>query len=176
MAVSTSSIWRPEVVPVSGTNVVKSGRRITGLHQRLGSDLATMETLTGPDQAFHGRAVDMMLGELSPADIARMTGLAGMDAFDAYLITGGQPLVAQEWEHGHPPRAFVARSFERSTSALVVAGPRVLDAEFPIEAGARAVLTAIGGRGERGYTAIARTAGVSATTLDRTLDILTAWT
>jgi AAA+ ATPase superfamily predicted ATPase len=139
----------------------------------LGSDLAGMQNLVAPGQPLHGRAVEMILRELSPADVARMTGLAGMDAFDAYLITGGQPLIAQEWECGLSPRAFVEQSFDRSTSALIVSGSRVFDAEFPMETATRDVLTAIGRRGERTYTAICDTAAVASATLDRVLDILT---
>lgn len=140
----------------------------------LGSDLAMMEALDGPDQPFHGRATPMVLDVLSPADVARMTGLTGIEAFDAHLITGGQPLVAQEWEPGEPPSAFVRRSFERATSALVVSGTRVLDGELPAGGRPRDVLTAIGGRGERTFTGVLGAVGdgVNATTLTRALDTL----
>lgn len=120
----------------------------------LGSDLAMMETLTAADQPFHGRPTEMVLDVLNPRDVAAMTGLAPFDAFDAFLITGGLPLVAQEWERGMTRDDFLRESFARSTSALVVSGTRVLDAEFPEAAYARDVLTAIGGRGERTFTGI----------------------
>ncbi|GAA3817291.1 ATP-binding protein [Cellulomonas soli] len=140
----------------------------------LGSDLGMMESLNRPDQPFHGRATEMVLYALSPQDVARMTGLSGMAAFDAHLITGGQPLVAQEWTDGQTPTAFIRRSFERSTSALVVSGTRVLDGELPESSHARAVLAAIGGKGERTYTGILQrlTGAISATTLDRSLALL----
>lgn len=138
----------------------------------LGSDLSMMEALNRPDQPFHGRGTEMVLRELTPRDVSRMTGLRGMDAFDAYLITGGQPLVTQEWEAGEPPAEFVRRSLERSTSALVVSGSRVLDAEFPESTHARAVLRAIGGRGERTWTGVLRAAGISANSLETALALL----
>ena len=120
----------------------------------LGSDLAMMEKLRAVDQPFHGRSTELVLDVLTPRDVAAMTGLAPFDAFDAFLITGGLPLVAQEWEPGMTREDFLRESFTRSTSALVVSGARVLDAEFPEATYARAVLTAIGGRGERTFTGI----------------------
>lgn len=120
----------------------------------LGGDLAMMENLSAADQPFHGRATEMVLDVLTPRDVAAMTGLAPFDAFDAFLVTGGLPLVAQEWEPGMTREDFLRESFTRSTSALVVSGARVLDAEFPEATYARAVLTAIGGRGERTFTGI----------------------
>ena len=120
----------------------------------LGSDLAMMEKLGAADQPFHGRATEMVLDVLNPRDVAAMTGLGPFDAFDAFLVTGGLPLVAQEWEPGMTRDDFLRESFARSTSALIVSGARVLDAEFPEATYARAVLTAIGGRGERTFTGI----------------------
>jgi uncharacterized protein len=66
----------------------------------LGSDLAMMERLTGPDQPFYARATEMVLGPLTPRDVGAMTASDAFTAFDAYLITGGLPLLAQEWEAG----------------------------------------------------------------------------
>jgi uncharacterized protein len=140
----------------------------------LGSDLRMMERLDGYDQPFHGRATPMVLEALNPAEVATMTGLTGVEAFDASLITGGQPLVAQNWQPGEPPEDFVRRAFESPTSALIVAGARVVDTEFPPDASPRLVLTAIGGRGERTHTTILRALGgaVSGATLDRALTTL----
>ncbi|MFN8075203.1 MAG: ATP-binding protein [Kineosporiaceae bacterium] len=143
----------------------------------LGSDLAAMEQLGAPDQPFHGRATELVLAPLSPADIADLTGLAPMDAVDAYLITGGMPLVAQEWPAGATAEAFLRQSFTRSTSALVVSGQRVLDSEFPAVSTPRAVLTALGGRGERSFTGVNQAVPggpLSPTTLSASLRTLTA--
>ncbi|MDO5677477.1 MAG: ATP-binding protein [Propionibacteriaceae bacterium] len=140
----------------------------------LGSDLTMMEALSHADQPFHGRATEMVLHTLSPADVAHMTGLAGKDAFDAYLITGGQPLVAQEWQHGHTMTDFIAASMSRSTSALITSGIRVIDSEFPPSTHARLVLTAIGGRGERTHSGILQSLQgmISPASLDRALALL----
>jgi hypothetical protein len=124
----------------------------------LGSDLGMMERLEGYDQPLDGRATPMVLEVLNPAEVAAMTGLVGADASDAAVITGGQPLVAQDWQPGEPPTEFVRRAFESPTSALIVAGVRVLDTEFPPDTNPRRVLTAIGGRGrpDRAFEPVAR--------------------
>ncbi|BDO41188.1 DUF234 domain-containing protein [Cellulomonas sp. NTE-D12] len=124
----------------------------------LGSDLSMMEALTAPDAPFHGRGTEMVLEPLSPADVAGMTGLDAMAAFDAYLITGGLPLVAQEWRKGESPTHFLRRSFGSPLSALVTTGARVLDGEFREGELARRVLSAIGS-GEAAFGTIQRAAG-----------------
>ncbi|QZN85154.1 ATP-binding protein [Cellulomonas sp. C5510] len=141
----------------------------------LGSDFATMERLTGQDQPFHARATEMVLDPLSPVEIGAMCGVSAFDAVDAYLVTGGLPLVAQEWQPGAPLEQFLESSFATSTSALVVSGSRVLDAEFGEGTIARQVLTAIGGRGERTFSGIqgaARGEPLNATTLTGMLSTL----
>ena len=140
----------------------------------LGSDLAMMEHLTKPDQPFHGRGAELVLRALTPADIATMTGLRGMDAFDAYLITGGQPQIAETWRTGESRESFLERSFATSLSALVASGTRVLDGELPEGVQARTVLTAIGGYGERTFSGIQQAAGsLQSTSLSRSLGLLT---
>lgn len=136
-----------------------SGRPVMML--LLGSDLAMMEELTAPDQPFYGRATEMTLEPLSPRDVGEMTGLVAFEAFDAYLITGGLPLVAQEWESGMTSTEFLAASFGRSTSALIVSGARALESEFGEATQARQVLTAIGGQGERTFTGIQTSQGAA---------------
>jgi AAA+ ATPase superfamily predicted ATPase len=128
----------------------------------LGSDLAMMEELAKPNQPFHGRATEIVLEALNPRDVGRMIGLSAFDSFDAYLITGGQPLVAQEWHRGMTRDEFLLASLSRSTSALVVSGTRVLDSEFGESTHARTVLSAIGGKGERTFTGIHQSMGGAA--------------
>lgn len=144
----------------------------------IGSDLAMMEQLTEPDQPFHGRARSMTLNALSPRDVAEMTQLSPLEAFDAYLITGGQPQVVEEWALGTAPEEFLRDSFASPNSALVASGMRVLDSEFRDAAIARQVLTAIGGHGERVRTNIlesAQTLGsLTGPTLDEKLEELRA--
>lgn len=142
----------------------------------LGSDLAMMENLTRHDQPFHGRAVELVLGALNPREIAEFTGTSGVDAFDAHLVTGGQPLVAETWEAGMNLADFLRDQYEDSTTAMVVNGLRILDSEFSETSLARRVLTAIGGRGERTFTAIQQAVSgadpISSTSLTRTLGML----
>src|SRR5690349_5938454 len=57
----------------------------------LGSDLHMMHRLTAYDRPFYGRADNLVLGPLNLAETAAATGLAGSDAIDAHLITGGLP-------------------------------------------------------------------------------------
>jgi len=104
----------------------------------IGSHLAMMEQLTAPDQPFHGRARPMTLSALSPRDVAQMTQLSPFEVFDAYLITGGQPQVIEEWAPGTSPEEFLRDSFASPNSALVASGMRVLDSEFRDAAIARA--------------------------------------
>jgi AAA+ ATPase superfamily predicted ATPase len=141
----------------------------------VGSDLAMMERLTAPDQPFYARGTELVLDPLTPSEVAAMTGLGAVEAVDAYLMTGGLPLVAQEWPRGATPTEFLAASFASSTSALVVSGNRVLDAEFGEGSLARQVLTAIGGRGERTFSGIqgaARGAPMNAASLTAALRAL----
>lgn len=141
----------------------------------LGSDLSMMERLTGHDQPFQGRGAEMVLEPLTPYDVASMTGLPAFEALDAYLVSGGLPLVAQEWSAGVTLTDFLTNSFASPTTALVVSGSRVLDSEFPEGALARQVLTAIGGCGERTFTGIARAARgepLNASSLTASLDVL----
>jgi hypothetical protein len=122
----------------------------------LGSDLAMMEQLTEHDQPYYARGTEFVLRPLNPRDVSSMTGLNAFEAFDAYLISGGLPLIVQDWERGMLPRDFLEDSLSRSTSSLFVSGERILSAEFSADARAREVLTAIGGRGERTFTSIQR--------------------
>jgi len=125
----------------------------------LGSDITMMEQLSQHDQPFHGRGTELVLAPLNPHDVSAMTGLRGFAAFDAYLMTGGLPMVVLEWESGMTRDEFLATSLSRSTSALVVAGERMLGAEFSVDSRPREVLSAIGGRGERSFTNILTAVG-----------------
>jgi len=140
----------------------------------LGSDLTMMQELNNPDQPFYGRGREMLLKELNPAEIATWTGLSGIRAFDAYLLTGGQPLIAEDWQLLMTPNEFIKKSLSSPVSALATEGVRVLDSEFPASLNARDVLTAIGGRGERTYTGILTSLSgrMTAPTLEKSLALL----
>ena len=139
----------------------------------VGSDLAMMEALNAYGRPFHQRATEMVVPPLSPADVAELLELPAADAFDAYLISGGLPLILDEWPRGAEPDAYLAEVVREPTSALLVSGERALSAEFPAESQARQVLGAIGA-GERSFSLIARAAGgMPHASLSRALDLLT---
>jgi AAA+ ATPase superfamily predicted ATPase len=149
-------------------------RRLPVLLVLIGSDISAMEQLAAPAAPFHGRATPMLIGPLTPRDVAGMTELPPFEAVDAFLITGGQPLVAQAWERGMSRKDFLTEQLATSLSPLVVSGTRVLDAEFTEASVARQVLTSIGGSGERTFGGIqnARSGALNADTLSRTLRML----
>ncbi|MGH3764659.1 MAG: ATP-binding protein [Pseudonocardiaceae bacterium] len=138
----------------------------------VGSDLAMMEALNDYGRPFHQRATEMVVPPLSPADVAAMLDLPAAAAFDAYLITGGLPLILDEWRNGSTVTGYLAEAVSDPTSALLVSAERMLAAEFPVEAQARGVLTALGS-GERSYALIGRAAGgLPQASLSRALRLL----
>jgi AAA+ ATPase superfamily predicted ATPase len=141
----------------------------------IGSDLAMMEALNTYGRPFYQRGTEMIVPPLSPADVADLLDLGSpADAFDAFLVTGGLPLILDEWPLGAGLWDYLETAVSRPTSALIVSGERALAAEFPAEAQARHVLAEIG-HGERTFTNIGRSAGgLNPGALSRALDILTS--
>ena len=138
----------------------------------IGSDLSMMEALNDYGRPFHQRGREMVVGPLSPADLAAMLQLTPADAIDAALVTGGLPLIATEWPAGASVEEFLTPAMSDPTSALLVSAERSLAAEFPAQAQARTVLTAIGA-GERTFGNIANAAGgIGGTPLQRSLALL----
>lgn len=119
----------------------------------IGSDLAMMEKLDDYRRPFYQRATVMVLPPLNPAEVGELTGAGPAEALDAYLVTGGLPLICQQWRQGDSLREFLGQALGNPTSALLVSGERSLAAEFPAEVQAREVLSAIG-NGERTWTGI----------------------
>jgi AAA+ ATPase superfamily predicted ATPase len=139
----------------------------------IGSDLSMMEALNDYGRPFHQRGREMVLGPLNPAEVASMLGLQAAEAYDAALVTGGLPLICAEWPHGAGLWDFLRGALADPVSPLMVSAERSLAAEFPPQAQARAVLSAIGS-GERTFSNIARAAGgIGATPLQRALNLLT---
>lgn len=139
----------------------------------IGSDLAMMEALNSYGRPFHQRATEMVVPPLSPAEVGAMLKLDAADAFDAYLVTGGLPLICDEWSAGLDLWGYLEEAVNDPTSALLVSAERALVAEFPTEAQARTVLGAIGA-GERTFTNIGRAAGdLPQGSLNRSLKLLT---
>lgn len=140
----------------------------------IGSDLAMMEALSEYGRPFHQRATELVVPALSPADAAEMLELPAAEAFDAHLVSGGLPLILDEWPSGMSALDYIADALTDPLSALLVSGERALAAEFPPDSQARLVLGAIGS-GERTYTKIQQTAGgMAQASLNRALHLLTA--
>lgn len=138
----------------------------------IGSDIAMMEALNEYGRPFHQRATEMVVPPLNPSDVATMLDLSAADAFDAYLVTGGLPLILDEWPRGSLTTEYLADAVTDPTSALLVSAERALAAEFPDEAQARRVLGAIGS-GERSYALIGRASGdLPQASLSRALQLL----
>ncbi|MEU5786841.1 DUF234 domain-containing protein [Micromonospora purpureochromogenes] len=139
----------------------------------VGSDLAMMEALNDYGRPFHQRATEMVIPPLSPADVRDMLGLTPAEAFDAYLVSGGLPLILDEWPGGASLSDYLADAVTDPTSALLVSAERALAAEFPTQSQAGLVLRAIGS-GERTFSLIARAAGdLPQASLNRALRLLT---
>jgi hypothetical protein len=140
----------------------------------IGSDLAMMEALNTYGRPLYQRGTEMVVPPLNPAEVAAMLGAPAAEAIDAFLVTGGLPLILDEWPQGASLWDYLESAVRRPTSALIVSGERALAAEFPAEAQARKVLGAIG-HGERTFTLIGRAAGgLNPGALSRSLDILTS--
>lgn len=139
----------------------------------IGSDLSMMESLNSYGRPFHQRGQEMIVGPLNPAEVADMLRLEPAAAFDATLVTGGLPSVCASWRPGANIWSFLAQELANPVSPLLVSAERSLAAEFPDDAYAQGVLTAIGS-GERTFTNIARAAGgIAHTTLTRATGLLT---
>jgi AAA+ ATPase superfamily predicted ATPase len=140
----------------------------------IGSDMAMMEKLNTYGRPFYQRGTEMVVPPLTPHDVATMLDLPPADAFDAYLVSGGLPLILEEWPHGADLWGYLQDALSRPTSALLVSGERTLAAEFPTEAQARTVLGAIG-HGERTFSLIGRAAGdLNPGSVKRSLELLTS--
>jgi AAA+ ATPase superfamily predicted ATPase len=140
----------------------------------IGSDLAMMEALNTYGRPFYQRGTEMVVPPLNPAEVASMLNVPAAEAVDAFIVTGGLPLILDEWPRGATLREYLEAAVNRPTSAVIVSGERALAAEFPSEAQARTVLSAIG-HGERTFSLIGRAAGgLNPGALSRSLDILTS--
>jgi uncharacterized protein len=140
----------------------------------IGSDLAMMEALTEYGRPLYGRPTrEIDLRPLSPHDVALLAGLSPVDAFDAFIVTGGFPNLVNRWRHGQTLKQFLASQLATSTEVLSIVGERMMSAEFPVDSQARLVLAAIGS-GAPTFTTIGAQTGLAAASLDRALKLLTA--
>ncbi|MGH7866380.1 MAG: AAA family ATPase, partial [Candidatus Dormibacteraceae bacterium] len=139
----------------------------------VGSDISMMERLNDSRRPFHRRGKNMFIQPLNPAEVAAMVGLEGADALDAYLITGGMPLICRDWRRGEPLSSFLQRSLVNPISALCGFGQETVGGEYPAERNTSRVLRHIGS-GERTLSNISHSmSDVSQMTILRALEALT---
>ena len=124
----------------------------------LGSDLHMMERLTAYDRPFFGRADNLLLGPLNPAEVGGALSLRAADAIDAYLLSGGLPGILRAWPDGVPALEFAERECADPASPLFGVPEAALLAEFPAPDVTRRVIEAVGG-GDRTHANIAAEAG-----------------
>jgi len=124
----------------------------------LGSDLHMMERLTAYDRPFFGRADNLLLGPLNPAEVGDALSLRAADAIDAYLLSGGLPGILRAWPDGVPALEFAERECADPASPLFGVPEAALLAEFPAPDVTRRVIEAVGG-GDRTHANIAAEAG-----------------
>jgi AAA+ ATPase superfamily predicted ATPase len=124
----------------------------------LGSDLHMMERLTAYDRPFYGRADNLVLGPLNPADTGAALDLDPPDAIDAQLVSGGLPGIVRTWPRGMPALEFLRQESADPSAAVFSVPEAALMAEFPSPDTSRRVLEAIGA-GDRTHNNIAATAG-----------------
>jgi AAA+ ATPase superfamily predicted ATPase len=124
----------------------------------LGSDLHMMERLTAYDRPFFGRADNLLLGPLNPAEVGGALGLQAADAIDAYLLSGGLPGILRAWPDSIRALEFAGRECADPASPLFGVPEAALLAEFPAPDNTRRVIEAVGG-GNRTYANIAAEAG-----------------
>ena len=124
----------------------------------LGSDLHMMQRLTAYDRPFYGRADNLVLGPLNLAESAAAARLAGSDAIDAHLITGGLPGILLRWPAGTSADDYLRNECADPASPLFAVPEESLASEFHNPDVARRVLEAVGGDA-RAYANIASAAG-----------------
>jgi hypothetical protein len=82
----------------------------------IGSDLSMMQALTSYGRPFHQRGTELVVGPLSPADVATMVGLPAARAFDAALVTGGLPICPRRRSAGTASPILICGSGSRSSA------------------------------------------------------------
>ncbi len=144
----------------------------------IGSDLAMMGRIVEHDRPLFGRGQEMVVRPFNPAEVGSAVGNpSAMKVFDSYLVTGGYPKLVDELDRAGSVEHYLAGGLSDENSNLVVVAQRSLDAEFPTEAQARRVLSAIGGH-EVGHATFSSTVdqlgdGTSGgTALSRALQLL----
>lgn len=138
----------------------------------IGSDLNLMAALGTYDRPLYQRIdVQRQIQPLDVAAVAELLGTDPVDSIDTALVTGGFPkVVAARAEH--PSTAsFLTAAVQDEAHPLIYTGEQMLAAEFPPDVNARAVLSAIGS-GARSWSAIASRSGITARSLQLSLEQL----
>jgi uncharacterized protein len=139
----------------------------------IGSDIATMESLSTYGRPLFGRTKELVIRPFSPRDTSRMLGLQDQpaEAFDSYLVTGGYPRLTAEASRFKTIDGFIANQLKDEHSDLAVMAQRTLSAEFPSDTPASTVLRAIGS-GERSFRNIGAASQLGDMAVHRALDVL----
>lgn len=124
----------------------------------LGSDIHMMERLTAYDRPFYGRADNLVLGPLNPAETGNALRLGAADALDAHLVSGGLPGILRSWPEATPAMDFIRQECFDPAAPLFSVPESTMLAEFPAPDQARRVLEAVGS-GDRTHANIAARAG-----------------
>ena len=146
----------------------------------VGSDVGMMERLTEHDRPLYGRALENQIRAFNPAEVAAALGsrTGAMKVFDTFLATGGYPKLVDDVVRAGSVSTYVTAGLSDENSNLIVVGQRSLSAEFPPDAQARRVLSAIGGIevGHATFTSVVsrlpESPGTAGTALTRALHIL----
>ena len=139
----------------------------------IGSDVAMMERLVDHSSPLFQRPTrEMVVPPLTPAEVADLIGVEPADVLDAYLMVGGFPALAAEWDRGLDRRAFLEKMLLSPNTPLLMHGLRILQAEFNDELRAQDVLETIG-CGERTFSAVRQRLDLQPMSLTRALKTLT---
>lgn len=137
----------------------------------VGSDMSIMKSISAYDRPFHQRGKPVIIHPLTPSDVQNMTQLPAAEAFDAYLVTGGMPLICREWQPGESLQDFLRTALASPATTLVSSAELSLAAEFPPDSHAQLVLPAIAS-GERSFTPILQKTGMNRMTFTRAIGVL----
>lgn len=147
-------------------------RRCPVLLVAVGSDLSVMEAIATHDRPLFGRALEMLVDPLGPAEAGELIGLTDpVEVLEAHLVAGGYPGVLASWPRGWTWEPAVGAMLASPTSPLVVVGERILTGAFPADLQARDVLDAMA-RGATTFTRLGERTGLNASSLARSLKVL----
>lgn len=128
----------------------------------IGSDVAMMEGLVEHGRPLYGRARQLAVPPLNPAEVARVVaGWSAFEVFDAFLVTGGYPRLVTDLARTGSVKRFVHESLSDAFSPLITNGQLTLDAEFPEGRATYQALAAIGAddTANPNFTRVAATLG-----------------